>query len=297
MHLPTLDTLLLQIKEGDTSEAILSRAQALLSSDERFPEELRSESIYDDPVATAVALLGVLGHDDGFGLDLAAALAFELTALDHSSGPITETQNRGPVESSDSITADMVEALEADGLPIAPAVLAEAGACDVATKVMRELGIEQSLPLAAAIEALAGPVDIAQQVMLELGHSVVPIAEAVRDESGTVDVVHDVMSQVRRSAIVPTATFEQIQPANQTWMSWSFVAIAAALMLSVLSLQVLRGGGVEELSNPGFQFASASEIVVDDLVYDEEAFVQVIQDTDDQGEQALIIWVDDEAVL
>ena len=297
MHLPTLDTLLLQIKEGDTSEALLVRAQTLLSTDERLPEELRNESLRDDPIATAVALLGVLGHDDGFGLDLAAALAFELTELDRSTGPIIEAQNRPSNESSDVITADMVEALESDGLPIAPAVVAEAGDCDVAIKVMRQLGIDRALPLAAAIEALAGPVDVASHVMLELGHVPVPVAEAVRAEAGSIDIISDVMSRVRRTAVVPAAVIETPKPVNQSWMSWSFVAIAAAMMLAVFSLQMLRGNGIQEIDNPGFQFASASEIVVDDLVYDEEAFVQVIQDTDDQGEQALIIWVDDEAVL
>ena len=70
------------------------------------------------------------------------------------------------------------------------------------------------------------------------------------------------------------------------------------MFLGFIGFSFLSGSPIDADSDAnGFQFASATEIVVDDLSYDEQAFVQVIQDTDDQGEQALIIWIDDEAVL
>jgi hypothetical protein len=300
MSLSELENLLIKIRDGDVSDDVCMRAEALLSRDERLPVELRTESLRDDPAATAVALLSVLGHDDGFGLNLAEALAFELNedlGGMLSSGPISNAVNRGPETGPLEISVEMVAAVEADGLPIAPAVVAEAGHCDVAAAVMNTLDLVHSLPLAEAIAELAGPVDVVQDVMVDLGQETVPVAQAVLAEAGTVDVVEAVMREVRKGALVPGLPVADLEPANRSWMRWSAVALAAAALISIVSVPFLQGGDGQTVAEPGFQFASAAEIVVNDLSYDEGAFVQVIHDTDDNGEQALIIWIDDEAVL
>lgn len=300
MSLTTLDSLLLQIKEGDTSDKVLSLAQALLASEERLPSDLRAESLSDDPVATAVALLGLLGHDDGFGLALSEALAFELRedVLNDSPEVVYGRFGADSEYESLSVTADMVAEVESDGLPIVEAVLAESGHCEVVVDVMGTLGLSQNIPLALAIAELAGPIDVSSQVMDRLGFSRIPIIEAIQDEAGLIDVVVPVMKQVRQNAVFPGLVIAHPEPANSRWMYVSGLAVAAAALLSIVTLPMLReGDGGEELMASGFQFASASEIVVNDLIYDKEAFVQVIQDTDEQGGQALIIWIDDEAVL
>jgi hypothetical protein len=300
MSFTELENLLIRIKKGDLSDESLARAEVLLGQEQRLPVELRQESLRDDPVATATALLSVLGHDDGFGIDLAAAVAFELSGNSNgllSAGPMSKAGNRGPEADTLEITNMMVLELEADGLPISDAIIAESGHCDVVEQVMENLGLVEQLPLASAIAALAGTVDVSKSVMAELGEQSLPISEAIHAEAGSVNVVDEVMATVRRDALVPTMRVSDPQPANDRWMHWSALAIAAVTLLSVITLPMLGGSEEVAVQEPRLQFASAAEIVVDDLSYDEEAFVQVIHDTDDDGEQALIIWVDDEAVL
>jgi hypothetical protein len=302
MSYSILDNLLIQISKGDTSDDVLARAQDLLALEERLPEALRVESLRDDPVATSVALLGLLGHDDGFGLELAHALAFELEeGMDRMSGSggLLEVPNLDPNHYSGEITQEMVEAVEQDGIPVAPSVRFEAGHCDIAIEVMHTLGLSHNQPISAAIASLAGPIDVASNVMSTLGlEQKFHIEDAIEAEAGTVDVVEAVMAQVRRDSVVPGYAPVEQKPSNTRWMHWSALAVAAAMLVSIVSLPILRGSSNSEgLVSAGLQFASAAEIVVDDLSYDEEVFVQVIQDTDDEGGQALIIWIDDEAVL
>jgi len=122
--------------------------------------------------------------------------------------------------------------------------------------------------------------------------------DAVRSEAGPIDIVDAVMTEVRRSSVLPVVP-DVPAAANSKWIRRGLMAVAAAT-LAVLGATNLYPTGSGELTGEdpsGLQFAAANEIVVDDLSYDEEVFVQVIQDIDDEGEAALIIWVDDEAVL
>lgn len=300
MSFTELEKLLIRMKDGDFSEESLAQAEVLLRQDERLPEELRRESLRDDPVATASALLSILGHDDGFGVDLAAAVAFELSGAFEgmlSSGPMSIAENRGSAIEDHVVTDTMIRELEADDLPIVEAIEAEAGRCDVVEQVMNTLGLNTSLPLAKAVSAYAGTVDVSRTVMTELGAAPLPLMEAIQREAGSVDVVDAVMEAVRRDALVPVTRLPDPQPANRRWVAFSAFAVAAVTLISVIALPLLGDSDEQADHEPGLQFASAAEIVVDDLSYDEDAFVQVIHDTDDEGEQALIIWVDDEAVL
>jgi len=120
------------------------------------------------------------------------------------------------------------------------------------------------------------------------------LAEAVRAEAGEIDLSEAVMRRIRRSAVA--APVQVPKPANRAW-TWSAVALAAIALFAVVLGRSLPQGG-EALESPEMQFADAREIVVDDLDYAESAMVQVIQASDEDGaEGALIIWVEEEAVL
>lgn len=328
MALPEFDKLLMQIRDGEHSVEVLDRAQTLLRVETRLPDELRGESLHDDPRSTAVAFLALLGHDDGFGDALFGALTSELSVPEAgvlSSGPVENVLNRPSVDDTLIVTAEMVENLEREEIPIAESVRFEAAGCDVVPSVLETLSLTVDLPIASAVRTLGGTVDLAKQVMttldielLPVSEAVVdeadsvevtptvmttleiqttPLAEAVLEEAGTVDIVDSVMQEVRGYSVVSIHD-EAIVPANRPMWRFVGMAAAAAMFFAAIGVSMFSGSSEETgvVSN-GFQFASASEIVVDDLSYDEEAFVQVIQDTDDKGEQALIIWIDDEAVL
>ena len=114
MALPEFDKLLMQIRDGERSLQILDRAQVLLRTEDRLPVELRQESLHDDPSATAVAFLALLGHDDGFGEALMGALSSELhepPAGVLSAGPVGGVSNRPNLDEEQHITAEMVEDL------------------------------------------------------------------------------------------------------------------------------------------------------------------------------------------
>ena len=154
-----------------------------------------------------------------------------------------------------------------------------------------------TLPVAKAVANEADEIEVTARILSSLKIDTPPVASAVIGEAGTVDVVEDVMKHVHVHSVV-SLDDDVITPANRPmWHLVGFAAVAA-MFAAFIGVSFLSGTPLDAAGDSsGFQFASATEIVVDDLSYDEQAFVQVIQDTDDQGEQALIIWIDDEAVL
>ena len=169
-------------------------------------------------------------------------------------------------------------------LPLAEAVVEAAGRVDVAGAVMARLGAP-SLALAEAVEAEAGEIDVADDVLRALGAS--RIAAAVRAEAGpTPELVDAVMARVRHGALAPTPV--PARAANRGgWIA--MLAAAAAAVFAVVGFQEFGA----PTASPMLQFADASEIVVDDLQYGDNATVQVLQADD----EALIIWVDEGATL
>lgn len=187
-----LDRLLRRIADGDTSPALVARARALLLVDTRLPEDLREIGLEDDdPAIAASALLGVLGLDDGlFGGLLGEALRAE------SGGLAAEPESEAPAPAEPDVTAAMLAAQEAEGLPpVADAVRAEAGEVAVALDVLRSLGISV-IDVGAAVSALAGEVDVAAEVATRLGSLAAPLGSAVRNEAGEAEVAASVLGEL-----------------------------------------------------------------------------------------------------
>jgi hypothetical protein len=138
--------------------------------------------------------------------------------------------------------------------------------------------------------------DVARQIGIAEPEDVVGfdgavVAAAVRQECGSVDVVDDVMRRVKRSALA--AGGEAPAPANRGF-TWGAMAVAAvALVFLVARIDFGNGEvGAGQSAMAALEFASADEIVVDDLSYAENA--AVFQDEGEGG--ALIIWVDEETL-
>ncbi len=159
--------------------------------------------------------------------------------------------------------------------------------------------------LRAAIAREAGPapalwVDVATAIGADPSDEVAGwdgllLAEAVRAEAGEVDVASDVMRRAHRTAVAPVPVETVVpEPANRGF-TWGAAALAAVALIAVVVAQPWTS--TSGAADAELQFADAGEIVVDDLSYAEDALVQVIQATDDDGAEALIIWVDEEALL
>lgn len=170
---------------------------------------------------------------------------------------------------------------------------------------MAELGAELRSTLrqeAGRVElwaAVAGAIGIADPEHVE-GWDDTLLAEAVRAEAGTVELAEAVLRDVRRTRPVQMPLAEMPvdplpAPANRSTWGWAGL-VAAALVLLALGLQGVLGpvlhtgqGIIEAV--PELTFASADELVVEDLQYGED--VTVFQTEGDDG--AVIIWVDEEA--
>jgi hypothetical protein len=302
----TLETLLVQIRDGTADPATLGRARALVQVDERIPPELRGEVLCEPAEAEtdAVGLLAMLGADDDLGLAAAvreeagAFLAIEIPDLvfdtDDGWEPIGVALREGLVAEADGfeIADAVVRRLPMAGFSwgpvLADAVAAEGGSPDLTEAVFGAL--EQTfVPVSGAIAAEAGEIDVVAAVMAALAADLplaaaAPVADAVRAEAGSVDVVAAVMAVVDP---VPTA----LPRASNNNRGWSFglVVMAAVALLTVsVGRLVTPLVGVPE---SGLMFAHAGDVVVEDLSYADN--VQVFQTEGDQG--AVILWLDEEA--
>ncbi|MBW1878026.1 MAG: hypothetical protein JRJ84_06670 [Deltaproteobacteria bacterium] len=261
-----LTRLLNRIREGIASEQECTRARELALGGDWLPEEIQPGLLERDLVADAVGLLAVLGEDVAFGEELAAAIDAETrgsrvdVVLDDGWAPVRSALARGLDE--------------------------EAAGIDVSGAVLSALGLEEpDLPVADAVRAQAGEIDIVDEVTL---FSSGMLAAAMREEAGTVDLVTDVMRQVRQTALAPAST-PLPEPVNtRRWF------LAALTMAAVFVLSVTVGRAVWNVGEPApyvMQFASAEEIVVNDLSYGESTAVYVFQADSDNA--PLIIWVDE----
>jgi hypothetical protein len=183
----------------------------------------------------------------------------------------------------------------AQGLPVASALRAEAGTVDVVDVVFASLGLANGTSIDAALRSEAGPMDLANAVCVALQHAHPPVGEAVRDEAGDVSLADGVVATIEGKTL-PSALGTELAlpaPANRPW-SWGAVLAAAIVFLVVGTSQLFpQGPGIAQVAEMPMQFASAAEVVVEDLDYG--ASVQVMQTEGDEG--ALIIWVDEEVTL
>jgi hypothetical protein len=319
MTIHELDMLLIRIRDGEAGPEDVERARALVQTDSRLPEELREIALVEDIREDAVALLAVLGHDDGFGALMSEAIMSE---------------SFEPVEETGAQVLDLNEAMEAElsrsfDWPLAEAIAFEAGQVELVTAVFEVLGIDlQLLGIGGAIADEAGAIDVSGDVsdsisgVGELGLSTaigdairasagdvgelwpaiareiavvdvgsLPIREALAHEAGDADLVRDVMEAIERESLGVVA--ELPAPANTTrWGVAAVIAFAAAAMV-MFGVRLTISELPVEPASPPLQFASAAEVVVHDLEYSDN--VQVFQVQGDEG--AMIIWVEEEAVL
>lgn len=163
------------------------------------------------------------------------------------------------------------------GQKIREAVNAEAGVVDVWASVAPQIGIADS-----------------EEVV---GWDGLEFASALRAEAGSVDVAHAVMRRVHQGSAAP-APVTVPEPANATSGSWrsaapALVMIAAAAVLFVMvGMPTTSSQGTD--SGPALQFASASEVTIEDLSYADDVIVHVIPA---EGDAPLIVWVDEEVTL
>ena len=319
-----LHMLLQRILEGDASPEEVARARERVAGDARLPEELREEAltVEGDWAADAAGLMVLLCEEDSWGSALRGAVSEEAGDMPAASkSPPWEGKSTSVHEALEASggTVDVTEAVMGrvsrqakgwvHGPVLAEALRAEGGRVDVASEVMAQCGESSPVPVAEAARVLAGAVDLTDELAAKLGlDEALPVAEAVRAEAGTVDVWAAVEAAVVQvpawtSEGTPASAVPTRRAANTRFSIWTGLASVAAA--AVLAVGVWFGGSstevqvvashmtTQKLQTPAMRFASASEVVVEDLSYSDT--VQVMQTEGDEG--ALIIWLDEEAVL
>ncbi|MFK7931044.1 MAG: hypothetical protein AB8H79_22855 [Myxococcota bacterium] len=127
------------------------------------------------------------------------------------------------------------------------------------------------------------------------------VAEAVRDRAGTVAVEQAVMDRVQRKTdrvTAPPVVVQTAAPANNGRWRMAGMAIAAAVLVSVLAGRLLPMAGLlapgaAGLSAEPVDFAAAGEVQVEELSYDDEVNVMVTL-PDEDGDRPLIIRINEE---
>jgi hypothetical protein len=124
------------------------------------------------------------------------------------------------------------------------------------------------------------------------------VAQAVRESAGSIQVAPAVMAQLRPVAVAPEAD-PVPEAANTAPWRWAGVALAAAALIVVIvgrvaPLDAMLGDGEPSSVMWTPDFASADEVQVEELDYDEGVNVTV-QLPDEEGDRPLIIWVNEEA--
>jgi len=159
------------------------------------------------------------------------------------------------------------------GAAIRDRVAVEAGSVAVWAAVATRIGVE---------DAEAVP-----------GYQGVEVANAVRHHAGTVELERVVEARIRSAKAEPAANN------GFAWVRYAAVGLAAVavLALSIGRVIPLLGPSADAPAAVALapDFATGEEIRVEDLSWAAESQVRVIQSHDDQGEQALIIWIDEEA--
>jgi hypothetical protein len=279
-----------ELLRGAVSDEAFDVADAVMAAIDVEPEVEDPEGLaFDVPLAEAI--WGEAGWVEVAPV-VASVLAIETL-------PVAEAV-RTQAGTVDIVAGVMAEVGEAT-LGVAEAIRTEAGAFDVPVDAFPGLSLPALPPVADAVRDEAGGVDVAHAVMRDLGLGATLDADlraAVLEAAGPIDLAGAVMAQiappeevVRSLPRVDVADEPLPTPANRTGWSWGVLAMVAVALLFV-GLSFNLGGASHQDARP-LQFASAHEIVVEDLNYADD--VQVMQAEGDEG--ALILWIDEEAVL
>lgn len=307
-----LEHLLRRIRDRAASPEEVETARALVASDDRLPAELREIVLQEEAEmpSDAAGLLAVLGADD-LGELLAEAIQAE--AKSSSPGPPElEAQERDPAWQvvARSLMAGLRQAASsievADtvlrqlpslqgwvwGAVVADAVRSEAGRVEVAEPVLSALSVrDPAVPVAAAVRSEAGRVEVVDAVMrtLAVGEPELPLADAIRAEAGQVELADSVVRALGLEmppAVAPAPS--EVQPVNNNRFWIRAVVAFAAMFLAVVVGSRLPGQAEPE----ALVFASADEVIIEDLSFGDHANGMVDMSGDDG---ALILWVDEEA--
>jgi hypothetical protein len=281
-----------------------------------LPEDLRRDAltVEGELAADAVALLSLLRGPDVFGDALGDAVRGEAGRMPEG-GRAQPWDSKGSKEVGSGLRAtpagrvDVSEAVMGrvsrdakgwvHGPLLAEAVRFEAGRVDLASEVMEACCGAQEAPVGAAVRLGAGRVDVSDVVRERLGQEAfMPVAEAVREEAGQVDVWEGVRAGMEASESWRSEGTQEDgqrgQPsANRAFPAWVGWAVAAVAVMSMGLWNGSPSAGSQNMNQPEMRFAMASEVIVEDLSYSDT--VQVMQTEGDEG--ALIIWLDEEAVL
>ena len=282
MTLHELDSLLMRIRDDEATSDEVHRARALVQVDERLPEELRAVALVDDIREDAVALLAVLGHDDGFGALMSEALLSEAVS---EPAVTTPPQDAQILDLADAMDDELARPFD---WPLAKALRAEAGQLDVARTVLAKLDLEEGITayLAQCIRSDAGDIDVAEQVVgaIDDRRRTTPLADAVATVAGRVDVVaavfakldlpvHDltlasVIADEAGQVSIAEATVERIRPTGEYHATSLGTAIRAA------------AGDVQDVWQSVAQQIGSSnaEIPIRDAIVAEAGEVDVVHD-------------------
>jgi hypothetical protein len=261
-------------------------------------EAVRAEA---GEIDIADAVMTILTADEGLFASLGPAVAAEAGAVDLADSIMSRIAPK-----VDGLPEEFVSALLDRALPQDQHVRAAeriAASATLRAEMTSYAEIGRELRVAIAREAGTLPsmwAAIAPRIGIADPEEVVGwdgkrFAEAVRAQAGTVNVTAEVMRRVQRAAIVPTIALEVPEPANSTRWAWGGLAVAAAALFALLVGPQLFSSPtpVEPAPAPvaSVQFATPDEIKVDDLQYNADSSVDVIQDDD-----GLIIWLDEETL-
>ena len=311
-----LHILLRRVVEGSASPEDLSQARQHVSSDGRLPEGLRRDALTleDEFVADAVALLSLLMDSDVFGDALGDAVRGEAGRMPEG-GRAQPWDSKGSKEVESGIRAtpagrvDVSEAVMGrvsrdakgwvHGPLLAEAVRFEAGRAELTLEVMQACCGVGETSLKDAVRATAGRVDVSDSVRERLGQEAfIPVADAVRAVAGQVDVWQEVRAGMEATGSWGSEGTRDDglgdQPsANRGFSAWVGWGVAALALMSVGLWDWSPPTSTQDIMQSEMRFALASEVIVEDLSYSDT--VQVMQTEGDEG--ALIIWLDEEAVL
>lgn len=292
-------TLLKDLRDGSTDADTCAQARQLVQHDARLPEDVRAVALTDDVRAEAVALLGLLGHEP---LGLRAAIESEAGSVQVALEDAWSSLGAHLAPAIEAEAGRVQVALDDDwtevGAHLVAAIEAEAGRVQVA---LDDAWAAMAAQLVAAVRAEAGPVELADEVLFEIGLADDLIGAALAHEAGTIDIADGVLAAILSpasqpavyvapmpSVVAPEALAAPAAANNYRWWP-ALVALAAAALVAVFNLPS------NQRAHEQFAFASADEIVVDALDYDDDAIVSVFQGADENA--PLIIWVDDSEAM
>lgn len=264
LGLPLAEAVRFEAGEVDVADAVL----AAVGGEERLPvaEAVRSES---GEVAVWDAIAPMVT-----GAWVSAMLDHELSPAGHKAAARRLHE--------DPEARELMTAFASLRTELRAAVTEEAGPCPYVWEgVAAAIGVD-----AEGVEGWDGAV----------------FAEALRGEAGTVDVTNAVMAKVAPAVRMPRAVVDIDDlpvPANRGFSLGTILMMAAAALLILGVPQLLPRTIVDPAPQTAMivdtneQFASADEIVVEELDYSDNS--NVYQATGDQG--ALILWVDEGKTL